>query len=132
MTHGRVAAQASHASNAFIKKYGHRSDVKQWQKQTSQGFGTAIVLSSNIDQITDTFSLAKNFPHDMVEDPEYGIKVPAEIIPMIKDYKYISYIPTDRPPLKEAILYRSEITCGYIFGTKEQLTPYLEDIPLYG
>ena len=51
MKAGRAAAQASHASNAFIHKFGKNEEVKEWANQTPQGFGTAIVLSGDVKDI---------------------------------------------------------------------------------
>ena len=53
MNPGKLAAQASHVSNACvnrIKKSKNRklkSMLKEWELQTDNGFGTAICLATN-------------------------------------------------------------------------------------
>ena len=84
MSTGRAIAQASHAANAFIHKWGNRIDVKEWQRQTKQGFGTAIVLTSNIREIERAFIRVDNYlTKDWICDPDYVIPVSSEIIPFI-------------------------------------------------
>ena len=130
---GRAAAQASHASNAFIHKFGDNADVKLWQAQTPQGFGTAIVLSANlfdigtalIDSNTQGITIS-----DRVTDPDYVITVPAEVIPCIDDRRIDKFEPSPTDPTKY-LYHRSEVTCAYIFGDKEKLAPILSKFPLY-
>lgn len=138
---GRAAAQASHASNAFIHKFGKRRDVKEWQKQTKQGFGTAIVLGVNYKKLAEFFVDGKNiigprYPHtltdwvvkELVYDPDYVIRISTELLP------YLFTIKTVPDSIKDntVAVTRKEVTCGYVFGTKEELQPFLGDLPLYG
>ena len=131
---GRAAAQASHASNAFIHKYGANADVKLWQSQTPQGFGTAIVLSANEREIRDTFVQSANqgFAADLVIDPDYVIPVSSELVRFIDISKFSDTIlePSATDPNKY-LLHRSEVTCAYVFGDKEKLAPILSKFPLY-
>jgi len=130
---GRAAAQASHAANAFIHEWGNtvhgglgRGDVHDWEKQTKQGFGTAIVLSASKAQIDKIFK-SQTIPSGWVVDPDYVVQVSVELAPYIKGVvKEVS--PTDPTKL---LIHRSEKTCAYIFGTKDQLAPLLGDLPLY-
>ena len=131
MSVGRAAAQASHASNAFIHKYGKRTDVQRWQKQTAQGFGTAIVLSANINQIGDVLLEAKKHPHEAVEDPDYGMKTTWELFRLIDPSTYTRYFSSDTPTESSVTFYRREVTCAYVFGTKEELAPILGHLKLY-
>jgi len=129
---GRAAAQASHAANAFIYKYGDRADVKEWQKQTPQGFGTAIVLGTTLDQITDLHKIAfhDKYPTEFITDPDYVISIPAEILPIIEEGSRHRLEQSPIDPNKY-LYHRREVTCAYIFGDKEKLAPLLSHLPLY-
>lgn len=138
MKAGRVAAQASHAANAFIHKHGGFIDrVGEWQKQTPQGFGTAIVLSASHDEITDALGRAHKAGitcSDAVKDPDYAMPFPTELRMYLDsdwfdngDLK-IETIPGDN---KKVILHRPVITCYYIFGDKDALKPFIGHFPLY-
>lgn len=143
---GRAAAQASHASNAFIQKYGYYArnsrnlpKVLAWQRQTKQGFGTAIVLSVNETQLFNTVSKAKRLTGiaDKITDPDYCIKVNYEVAGLLQqnyDARYCSYTfnyLADETH-SSVIISRPVITCGYVFGDKEELQPILGELPLYG
>ena len=131
---GRAAAQASHASNAFIHKFGDNADVKLWQAQTPQGFGTAIVLSANLFDIVETLDECKNSGfdvHDTVVDPDYVVPISSELVQFLNtEDKRIKVEPSATDPNK-AFIHRSEITCAYVFGDKEKLAPMLSRFPLY-
>ena len=129
MSTGRAAAQASHASNAFIHKFGNRDDVRSWTTQTKQGFGTAIVLSAtekDINNIMDLDWLVK----DTVIDPDYVIVISSEIVDYIGS-KFKSQLEPLVKDTTKFLFHREEITCAYIFGKKEELKPYLEKFNLY-
>jgi len=134
MGYGRACAQASHASNAFIHKFGDNADVKLWQAQTPQGFGTAIVLSANLFDIAETLDECKNSGfevHDTVVDPDYVVPISSELVPFLnRDDKRITVEPSATDPNK-SFIHRSEVTCAYVFGDKEQLAPILSRFPLY-
>ncbi len=130
---GRAAAQASHASNAFIHKFGHRKDVKSWQKQTTQGFGTAIILGCDNLVMTDIVGrcsvLHKNLPADFIVDPDYCITVSNEIAGLLNPNGALKFVAMKDD--KSVIVSRPETTCAYIFGDKEELKPILGNLPLY-
>lgn len=131
MSTGRAAAQASHASNAFIHKFGNRIDVKQWQKQTKQGFGTAIVLAADklqIDEIFNSDVLVDWLVKDWVIDPDYVVPITMELSRFIVSNK-ITQTPSSDPT--KVLLHRVEQTCAYVFGTKEELYLAVGDLPLY-
>lgn len=133
---GRAAAQASHAANAFIHNHGNTKDAKSWSATTSQGFGTAIVLSATFEQIKEKCStaIAENFLCDTIIDPDYAISFSAELFPYIRTdlpvNKGLLIEKSEKDPAKY-ILHRQEITCAYIFGNKEELAPILGELPLY-
>jgi hypothetical protein len=141
---GRAAAQASHASNAFIHDFGpgskcERGDVKEWQRQTKQGFGTAIVLGVTKKQIDDFWSckgLKRYITKGLVVDPDYVIRVNHEIAELLRqnydgrfcNFKFNYFMADD----SSVAISRKEVTCAYIFGEKEELEPFLGALPLYG
>lgn len=129
---GRAAAQASHAANAFIYEYGElkKNDIKSWQSQTIQGFGTAIVLSASETEIDNLLKLKelKNFPKEWVIDPDYVISVTSEVAKFLNSDKLDKIEVVDQ---NKVLLYRKEKTCAYIFGDKEELKPFLGQFPLY-
>ena len=120
MSTGRCMAQASHASNAFIKSFGKNKLVNAWQKQTSQGFGTAIVLSVNLSEIIHLQTICKSHGYifDKVIDPEYSYIVSGEI------YPYLDPLSQVRPAIPKSengdmLVFRKEITCAYAFGDRD-------------
>ena len=129
---GRAADRPPTRLMHFIHKYGGKDDVKEWQKQTTQGFGTAIVLGVNMEQLSEKVAQAtsRGFLADRVVDPDYVISVPSEILPIIMDSakSKIEQSPTDP---NKYLYHRSEVTCAYIFGDKEKLFPLLGTLPLY-
>ncbi len=141
MKSGRAAAQASHATSAFMKSFGPdgkcpRQEVKDWMKQSKQGFGTAIVLGVTEEQINDLFnkSLKRWVMKEKVYDPDYVIRVNLEIFGLLVqnysnncDYKFV----TDKSEDGSILVSRNEMTCAYIFGDKEDLVENLGKLPLY-
>lgn len=133
MSSGRAMAQASHASNSFIENYGHREEVQKWQKQTNQGFGTAIVLAASKHDIKDIGHKLKmkKFIFKEVIDPEYGIKVDIEAFNLIDTQRIQPLKTIFTEDLLSAIVFKTELTCAYTFGTKEELNPYLGHLQLH-
>lgn len=134
MSRGRACAQASHAANAFIKKWGHREEVQEWEKQTKQGFGTAIILNGgcgyNIHKLVRDVQ-KKKFAADWVVDPEYGIQVSTEIYGLLDSDKYWCKPDNNTPIDGKISIFRKVETCAYIFGDKEDLFPIVGELPLY-
>ena len=130
---GRAAAQASHASNAFIHKFGNVDTVRRWQAQTPQGFGTAIVLSASKKEIGDTLTECSNTgvtECDEIIDPDYVIPISSEIIPYI-DTHVLNMFEPSKTDSGKYFFHRTEITCAYVFGYKEKLSSLLSKFPLY-
>lgn len=130
---GRAAAQASHASNAFIHKFGEREDVVEWSNQTPQGFGTAIVLSASHSDIAEALNECNDLGIDTIEkvvDPDYVIPISSEIVPFLNQSERITVEQSATDPNK-SFIHRSEVTCAYVFGDKERLAPILGRFPLY-
>jgi len=127
LTSGKAMAQASHASNAFIKEYGHMKDVKAWAAETDQGFGTVIVLTASKQQILDI--VLTDTIGDTIYDPTYPYVVNAEIAGLINEKNH-----TADPIYKSdgsVVLHRSELTCAYVFGEKQHMKRIVGHLPLH-
>lgn len=135
MPAGRKMAQASHAANAFIHTNGSNPAVKEWQNDTTQGFGTAIVLGAtekDINNIISTITQYNLSPKsngntilcDRVCDPDYRVPVPIELISSVPTEKIIK---TD----KGNFLSISCHTCAYVFGDVETVFKYLDYLELH-
>lgn len=127
---GKAMAQASHASNLFIHKFGKQPEVKEWQKSTEQGYGTVLVLSANENEINNALDKARDAGHPagVVVDPTYPYRTTQELANLIPK-------STDTAPRieksGEVTLFRNEATCGFAFGTKEELKEALGKLPLH-
>jgi peptidyl-tRNA hydrolase len=110
MNPGKLAAQASHASNAFVFAYHEyvrnssanqvdeytsklNKAFNQWQNSTSQGFGTVLVLEGSMPDIAETVNTMANMNYmaEVIHDPTYPIV----------DGSVVHHIPLD--------------TCAYVF-----------------
>ena len=76
-TPGKKMAQASHASNAFVKHAkGYGYDISAWEEATSQGFGTVYVLDGgSMDKIRSAVGtlIESGFIAGYVNDPTYPV-----------------------------------------------------------
>lgn len=137
MNAGKAMAQASHASNAAMKKARRigMSDemvdlVNQWEKSTPDGFGTVLVLGVVMSQLADVMLHAhdKNVISGVVVDPTYPYSTTTEIAELIPT-------STDTLPrrvgFKEVTLWRNETTCGFVFGDKETARPLVGHLSLH-
>ena len=84
---GKGMAQAAHAANHFTDKVKlefvddsktiHYNFIKNWLNQTSQGFGTTIVLGAKISDIEELVKFAvsgdRRLYGDMIIDPTYPL-----------------------------------------------------------
>jgi peptidyl-tRNA hydrolase len=120
MNPGKAMAQASHASNAFINNYTNEvsshcgPNIGIWQKDTQQGFGTVLVLAVTGPELKAAMKTATDLgiPSDVVIDPSYPYRVNGEIAKLLDPQN-------EYEGNKEYTLYRSEFTCGYVFGDKD-------------
>lgn len=141
---GRAAAQASHATSAFMKSFGpdskcYRQEVKDWMKMAPQGFGTAIVLGvtgTKIDELFDKGGLLGDWIiKEKVYDPDYTIRVSHEIAELLHqnyEAKFCTFkFNYDLADAKTTVISRKEMTCAYVFGDREDLIESLETLPLY-
>lgn len=118
MCAGKAMAQASHASNAFIKHAkevdAYVDNVDIWEAETKQGFGTVLVLETWdwAKTVLDVTRL-KDFMYvcGVVHDPTYPIV----------DGSIVHHIPLD--------------TCAYVYTTCKEtdsfLSNALKDYKLY-
>ncbi len=107
LTPGKVAAQVSHASTAFMRYYANRDSVEEWCDR--RGFGTAVILSTDIDQLKSINEQARHtaFACGLVADPEYALV----------DGRFVHNIKL--------------ITCSYLFGSREALFALVGHLELY-
>lgn len=131
MNAGKAMAQASHASNAFIKLHGKKCEVKDWEKQTKHGFGTVIVLGAIIEDIDALQTKLEyiNEIYDVVVDPTYPYIVNSEIRNLI-DPLMISQ-ESIQLESGDYICFRPETTCAYLFGEKDIIEKYVEHLKLH-
>ena len=130
MNPGKAMAQASHASNAFV--HNVKTKVEQSSKPNelyekwagpsfggaiSQGFGTVLVIGVTGKELRDTVDQSKGIVNTsgLVTDPSYPYIVKNEYADLIPES--IDTMPRIRKE-KETVLFRTEITCGYIFMDK--------------
>jgi hypothetical protein len=93
--------------------------VKSWQRQTTQGFGTAIVLSadeSQIKMIDVKLGLVGFNVKERLIDPEYSYIVQDEFIRLIDSDKHV--LEPIRKDDGTWIAWRKEMTCFYAFGDR--------------
>ena len=112
---GKGMAQASHASNAFVKEMTDIKDAgviinndqviinninndlfNKWSTETTQGFGTVIVLGVNEHEMRTATMMAirLGYTADVIHDPTYPVR----------DGEICHTLPLD--------------TCAYVFGDK--------------
>jgi peptidyl-tRNA hydrolase len=127
MNPGKAMAQASHASNAFIHTHVQQMsdsptpnlDIINWQNETEQGFGTVLVLGVNQKELDEAVkeAILLSFPSGVVVDPSYPYKVTGEIAKLL----HPNVVGAEYEGNKEYTLYRTEVTCGYVFGNKDDI-----------
>jgi len=103
MNAGKAMAQASHASNAFVK---HANEAlpdfnlgqlfPQWKLETEQGFGTVLVLAVNEKQMRQAVETSEvmGLVSGVVHDPTYPLR----------DGDTTHFLPVD--------------TCAYVFADR--------------
>lgn len=127
---GKLAAQCSHASNAFVhsmnvgdkeylgKELTNNDELfNKWQLETPQGFGTVLVLAVNETQMRTAVKVATalDLVSGVVNDPTYPAHLDAEAAVMIPAETWtLDPIPAG----DKMVTFRSEDTCSYIFGDK--------------
>ncbi len=107
MNPGKLAAQTCHSGSAFAKHMddtmpttNHEGDQRHlyntWKNETSQGFGTVLVLGVTEAQMNAAVDVAKalDFVAGVVHDPSYPLR----------DGDTVHFLPID--------------TAGYVFGDK--------------
>ena len=117
MNPGKAVAQGAHAANMFHEIMVRRRTAKlkgddsykhfaKWQG--NRMFGTTITLGVTLDQLIAKVTEARKneFMADICHDPTYPLR----------DGDFTHLIPVD--------------TCGYVFGSKEELYPILGDLEL--
>lgn len=135
MNPGKAMAQASHASNAFVHTMTRKAEIEdgidiatdsflhrfgEWTRQTTQGFGTVLVLGCKMTDIAEidskVFDIRHELQFDKVVDPTYPYIVNSEIKDLIDSDRHTM----DPHELESGdyVCFREEITCAYLFGDK--------------
>jgi peptidyl-tRNA hydrolase len=113
MNPGRAMAQAAHASNQLVFKYGKDRRVIDWQGD--RGFGTTICLAA--DRLTIQTAISKaiqgNHLAEFVHDPTYKYAVDTEVANFIDPETFTA--EAIRATNGLVTLFRNELTCGYVF-----------------
>lgn len=143
MNPGKMAAQASHASNAFshymrIERCDEDDAIECedlyniWANQTPQGFGTVFVRSVNKDQMRSAVQVSKavGLYAGVVNDPTYPYRVDSEVAKLV-DPSVHTLNPSNSGSV--TTLFRSEDTCAWVFGMKGDtlLDAVVGRFPLY-
>lgn len=149
MNPGLLAAQASHVSNAFrfevtnqmaVPGYEQLSTlVQEWESETEQGFGTAIVKSASEAELQALPArLATVPPHEIVafgfvHDPTYPTTgVPKAYLPVLD-----AMLNTDNPNNQiierenDLVLLSTQMVGMYVFGYPDVLRDSIGAIPLW-
>lgn len=149
MNDGKAMAQSMHVGGALQNHMDRGTGMgdeleanfmlfKQWKEQTSQGYGTVLTLEVNDTQMRWAVKVARMLGFTLsgfLIDPTYPYIVPTELAKLIPE-------ELDTEPRvykgKETVLFRSEETCAYIFGDKndpllggdDRKTGILKNFPL--
>lgn len=117
MNPGKAMAQAAHAANDFIARWGHLPTVKEDWCDKDCNFGTTIVLSVDKDTLTEVIKRAQmrdgSVPFGVVWDKMYPFMVTKEVSSLISPEKLTAdNIYKDNG---QVVMFRKELTCGYVF-----------------
>ncbi len=124
MNAGKAMAQASHASNAMVYKAIHdphvtpsaRETFLAWQEATNQGFGTAIVLTTEVEDTEWAIEDAERFLVDAIENVQAreGDDLPI-LAGIVTDPTY---------PIRDGKImhFLNVKTCAYVLIDKGNLT----------
>lgn len=126
---GKAMAQAAHAANSLVHCYGTTKKVKEWQRESMDGFGTTIVLAADKNQIDelDEVCSAYGLTGGIITDETYPFIVDKEIAGLL-DKKKITDGPTQIDD-ETMLVCRKEVTCFYMLVDEEDES-YSEAIEL--
>ena len=89
---GKAMAQAAHASNLFIKRFGRDEQVTKWDG--GRGFGTTIVLACSGEEVFKRVkkALERKIQAGHVYDPTYPFVVNKEFM-QVADQRLFTATP---------------------------------------
>ncbi len=117
---GKLAAQAAHVANVAVKR-GPRDIVRRWEQQTTQWFGTTIVLGGSLAFIK------KHMQATIVWDPTYPCEIPYEVGAHLVRNGARRSVRVDHRR-KVAVYLRREIVGAWHFGER---LPVFDGLELY-
>ena len=133
---GKAMAHTAHAANAFTYDLNHRGKVvpgfqetpvwslyQKWLMESSQGFGTTIVLWSTLEdtgRVLDAVRGSDHYSANWSVDPTYPYEMTAEAARLIP----VEFDTAPRVPLENGnvLMFRREMTCAWLFGDKGDTT----------
>ena len=118
---GKLAAQAAHVANVAVKRCG-RKVLRAWERQTTQGFGTTIVLAAPLKFIETAMRSTT------VYDPTYPCEIPFEVGVHLAGTSQRKSIYLDRQR-KRAFYLRKEIVGAWALGDRPSIFEGLELYP---
>jgi len=127
MNPGKALAQAQHAGTQLLK-YSKHPDVQAYlaegNKEGANSFSTTITLGVTIDQLLDIIGTAQenHYLAEEVLDPSYPFWVDVEIANLISTRTDLEdKIEKVKEEGTRALLIRTEVTCGWILGSKDDV-----------
>lgn len=127
MSSGKAMAHTAHAANAFVHTMKRMSSIdreifNKWEASTPQGFGTTIVLQAPWSKVLDVVDVIGKSPYantGISTDPTYPYMVDDELADFIPET--IDTAPRHPGAQGKTVLYRSEDTCAWVFGMKDNI-----------
>lgn len=119
MTNGKAQAHSGHAACAFLHQYAHLPEVKTWQKESGQGFGTQINVIGSDDDTKEFVACAESlgYPAGFVFDPTYPYVVSDEMYMLIG--ANVHTLPAKyNKEQRRWLCFRSEWTASFCFVDK--------------
>lgn len=117
---GKAMAQAAHASNLFVAQCEHIDAYASW-RSTCVPFGTTIVLGCNRKELGSILnkSIIIGVHHGTVYDETYPFITTKEISELISPS--IQTAPAIIKDNGQVVMFRRELTCGYIFISDDDI-----------
>ena len=131
MNPGKAMAHTAHGANAFVHAMRQEPDLADrdpelmatftaWENATPQGFGTTIVLQAtwnDMKTVNQILSTVPGVSAGLSTDPTYPYVVSNEVADLIPES--VDTMPRHPGAPGQTVMYRSEVTCVWVFGMKD-------------